>query len=226
MGKQQQVIEVQDDAQHLSRTAKLVQEADSLSITTDVEQEKAAEIGKNLKAFFNEAEAFFAPEIEQAHALHKSLCAKRNKVLDPIRAALLRLGSKLGVYQEAVRKAQAEAEEKARIEAEEKTKKEQDKILEKAAAADGQGNTEKADDLFQKAQEVYVAPRPVAQAVKPQGTSLRFNVEVVIKDASKVPDKYKIIDEAKLKRAFKDENYTLVVPGVVFVKKPISGFRG
>lgn len=218
-------ILTKDDTQHRTRATEMIAKADALVITADREESDAAELGKQLKTYLNDVEGYFAPEIEDAHALHKKLCAKRNAVVDPLKAALQRLGAKLGVYQDKKRRDAEAAAEKARVEAEEKEKKEKAKLLEKAAAADAAGNTEKADDLMNQAENVYVAPKPVAPVMRPQGTALRFNVEVIIKDASKVPNEFKIVDEAKLKRYFKDADYKLVVPGVVFTKKPIAGFR-
>jgi len=221
----QVVIQVKDDKQHLSRAANLVTAADALKVTSDLEQDQAAELGRDLKTYLEEAEKYFAPEIEAAHKLHKSLCAKRNAVIDPLKAALQRLGGKLGIYQDAQRRKKAEEEEKARLAAEAAEKKKQDELLEKAADADAAGKTEKAEELLEKAENVYVAPRPVAPVSKPAGVALLFNVEVIVKDAKKIPDQYKIVDEAKLKRHFKESKYTMEIPGVVFVKKPVSSFR-
>lgn len=222
---EQEVIVIKDDSQQRTHATKLVKEADALVIVTDLGQEQASVVGRELKAYLNDVEKYFAPEIEQAHTLHKNLCAKRNAVIDPIKAAILRLGQKLGLYQEQQRKIQADKEEKERQAAADKEKKEQEKLLEKAAKADEEGNTEKAEDLFQRAEGVYVAPRPVVPVVKPQGTALLFNVDVIIKNPKLIPDEFKIVDEAKLKRRFKESKYTLDVPGVTFVKKPVSSFR-
>jgi hypothetical protein len=222
----QEVIIVKDDSQQRTRAAELVKTADSLVVVSDLGQDQAASVGRDLKAYLNEVEKYFAPEIEQAHTLHKNLCAKRNAVIDPIKAAILRLGQKLGVYQDEQRRKIAEKEEAERQRAVDAEKKKQEELLEKAAKADGEGKTEKAEELLEKAENVYVAPRPVAPVVKPQGTALLFNVDVIVKDAKRVPDEFKIVDEAKLKRRFKESKYTLDVPGVVFVKKPVSSFRG
>lgn len=222
----QAVIEVKDDQQYKGAINSLVSSADSLEITNDFAQDEAARLGKDLKKWVEDAEAYFEPEISAAFKLHRSLTAKRNSVVQPVKDAIVRLGQRLGIYQGEARRKQAEAEEKERARAAEAEKKEQEKLLNKAAEADLKGNTEKAEDLLNKAEEVYVAPRPVAPAYKPQGTVLNFSVDVVVKDMQLIPLEFLVVDEAKLKRRFKESKYSLAVPGVTFIKTPISSFRG
>ena len=225
MENSQAVIEVKDDQQYKSAINTLVASADSLEITNDLTQDNAASLGKDLKKWVEDVEAYFEPEISAAFKLHRSLTAKRNAVVQPVKEAIIRLGQRLGIYQEAERREQAEAEEKERARAAEAEKKEQEKLLNKAAEADSKGNAEKAEDLLNKAEEVYVAPKPVAPAYKSQGTVLNFNVEFVVKDLNLIPREFLIVDEAKLKRRYKESKYSLVVPGVSFFKKPVSVFR-
>lgn len=272
----QEVIIIKDDAKQRTRAAELVKQADELVVVSDLGQAQADEIGKTLKAYLEEVEAYFAPEIDQAHKLHKGLCAKRNAVVDPVKEAIKRLGAKLGIYQDNQRRIVAEKEEKARLAAEEKERKErkaiQDKIdaenkkireaeeaerkrkadedaaikatkdkaekerlakeaeerREAQAKIDAENAAriaEKTEDLSAKKDNVYVAPKPVAPVVKPAGNVLLFDVDVIVRDASKVPDQYKVVDEAKLKKHFKESKYTMQVPGIVFTKKPVTSFR-
>lgn len=219
------IVQTKDDAQHKTASQQLVARADQLAIKTDLEQNQAAEIGKDLKRWIAEAEAFFEPEISQAYALHKSLCEKRRKVVEPVKDALSRLGARLGVYQDDQRRKKAEEEEAARAAAAAAEKKKQDDLLERAAAAEKKGDDDKAADLLQKAEDVYVAPKPVAPVSRPTGTVLRYTAEVAILDKRQVPHQYLVVDEAALKRDYQRSNFTLAVPGVRFTKKPVSGFR-
>lgn len=112
--------------------------------------------------------------------------------------------------EKAARKAEREGNEKKA--AEERAKA--DKAREVADAA-----KRSAEALEEKKENVYVAPRPVAQATKTQGMSIQKVWVPEVVDAARVPVKwYTEIDLGRLKRA-KTADPTLDVPGIRFIQK-------
>lgn len=141
------------------------------------------------------------------------------------------------------RKIKAQQEEEARIQAEKdaeakkiKDKEERKKFEEEESArrekqkAIDEENARKAAEktmaLEEKKEAVYVAPKVVASISTPQGVSLQFEWEPVIENKTLVPDMYKIVDLAGLKKDQKSRKGELIVPGVRFVKKAIGSMRG
>lgn len=144
--------------------------------------------------------------------------------------------------------AQQERDKKAELDKEAKEKEAQAKILAAKAAelrksareAKKNGKTENAAKLLAAAEQkeaeakaldekvqliqeekenVYVAPKPVAQVSKPQGMSVQYVWAPEVIDAAKVPVKwYTEVDLGRLKRA-KTADPTLNVPGIRFVQK-------
>lgn len=221
----QEVIVIKDNSKLQNETAMLVRQVEAVEVTTDEQEMEAAELGVKLRGKIKEREDFLKDEIAQADQIHKSLCAKRKLMVDPLRSVLERLSEKMGFFQNEKRRKKQEEEDRARKAAEEKEKKQKQELLDKAVEAEAAGDTDKAEDLLQRTDDVYVAPRPVAPVVKPTGTALTFDVEVLIKNPKLIPDEFKIVDVAKLKRRFKESKYTLQVQGVQFIKKPITNFR-
>ena len=111
---------------------------------------------------------------------------------------------------EAARKAAREGDEKKASEAKAKAEK---------ARADAEAAEKSAETLREQKENVYVAPRPVAQATKPAGMSVQSVWVPEIVDEKKVPVKWwSEVDLGRLKRAKTADN-TLEVPGIRFVKK-------
>ncbi len=182
--------------------------------------EMAVEIKKRLKKF----EEFFSPVVLAAHTAHKAATNARNIVCDPLKDASKAISTSIAIYKQEQQKKIEEAERKARETAEKKEREKREKLEAQAKEAEESGNDEKAEDLREKKEEVYVAPRPTKTTVKTQ-TSVRLIWQIdQITDKSKVPDVYKDIDEGKLKRA-KNLDPNLVVPGVTFRKVATGAVR-
>ena len=191
-----------------------------------VNDEQAVSASTNivkLKNMLNTREAFFKPIVESAHKAHKTATAGRNLVCDPLKAAIRTLSDKVASYQWKQQQNREAQEQKARDEATAKEKIKQDKLLEKAAQAEEAGNTDKAEELIEKAEEVYVAPKPVAAPVK-TNTSVRLTYDVEILDIKKIPLNYMIVDESKLIRCKKADK-ELLVPGIKFRPRAIGSTR-
>lgn len=219
-------IEIRKDDDKLKEGGDLVRIADDcLTIKNDRDLERANAHTKIMQDFVKLAEDHHADAIKQAHTLHKTLTGMRNKLVDPVKNKLRELSNKMAQYVDDKRREAEEKQRKADEAARKKEEAQKQKLLDKAAAEEQAGNVEKADELVEKAENVYVAPRPVAAAPAPQGFVQRYMVEVEVLDKAKVPDQYKIVDESMLKRMYQSSKYSLDVPGVKFTKRPVGAVR-
>lgn len=114
----QTAIAVKDDDKIVRQSMDLVKLANNLVISTDLDFSHAVEIEKTLKAFIEGPGTYHDKEIDMAHKLHASLCAKRNAIVEPVKNAWKRLKDLRARYQweqeEKRREAQRRAEEEAR----------------------------------------------------------------------------------------------------------------
>jgi len=137
-------------------------QAKTLVVSSPDEYAGAGELGKGIKELRAKVVEYFKPLKESAYAAHKAVTAKEAGELKPIDEALNQVRQAMNSYTEAVKRIEAEAQRKANEAAEKEAAKERERLLAQAVKADTKGNTEKAEELIQKAQDVYVAPVTVA----------------------------------------------------------------
>lgn len=143
----------------------------------------AGEFGKGLKDLEKKIIDYFEKPVKKAHEAHKELVALREKELSPVREAMTVLRATMNTFlaeQERIRK---EEERKARLAAEEAARKEQERLLAQAAKAEEKGKVKKAEELFDRAENVYAAPVTVAPKVetaKFDGGSVGMAKETII----------------------------------------------
>lgn len=191
-----------------------------MEVSNDLTYRDASSIAITIQDKIKMAEAFFKPMVDSAFQAHKTVCDRRNQVLDPLKQAKEFIKGLMSSYDLEQRKKREEAERKARAEAEEKERKKKAELEVKAKEAEAKGNTEKAEALRDKAENLFVEPKSVAaQAEKPQGISNRVTFDVVILDPKLVPEEYKIVDVAALKKVALATKGKITVPGVKFVEK-------
>jgi Mg-chelatase subunit ChlI len=218
-------IEIKNDEKVLQQCTNLVEQAKELKITNDLACSQAVELAKTIKAFIEGPGTYHDEEIEMANRLHKQLCSKRNAILDPAKAAYKAIKDAVALYQWEQQKKHEEEQRKAEAEARRKEDEKRQKLLDKAAAEDAAGNTEKAEQLLEKAEEVYVPAKAVPTVAAPAGASMKFTWDPEVFNKAEVPDAYKTVDLAALRKAQEAVKGELVVPGVRFTKRPIGSIR-
>jgi hypothetical protein len=115
------------------------------------------------------------------------------------------------------------AREEARR-AEEKARKERERLEAQARKAEEEGRTERAEILRDRA-EVVVPQAPPPTAPKVSGISERTVWKFEIVDASKVPDKYKVVDEKKVRQVVNALKGDAEIPGVRVWEENVLGAR-
>lgn len=119
-----------------------------------------------------------------------------------------------------------EAEEKLRKEVAAKEAAEKKRLEERAAKAEASGKAEKAEELRQQAQEVFVPAPTIAPTVqKVAGVSMKQNWKARVIDVNKVPREYMIVNDSMLDKMAKATKGSLVIPGVEFYPEDVLASR-
>lgn len=126
----------------------------------------AGEFGKSLKELEKKIVDFFAPLKKAAHEAHKAITKKEADDLSPVREAMDTVRKTMNDFLQEQERIRREEERKARLAAEEAARKEQERLLAQAAKAEEKGKAEKAEELLEQAENVYVAPVTIAPKVE------------------------------------------------------------
>ena len=207
-----------------TKSSDLVVRAENTAIKTQDQYINAAEFLKGVKALKLEIKSTFKPMKDKAHAAHKEVCTQENKYLNPVEGAEKLMNNKLSVWddeQERKRRiAQAKLDEKAR--------KERERLEKRAREAEKKGNTEKAEELNEQAEEKeFAVPVAPSTAPKIEGLVKKVTWKAIVKDITKVPEEY-IIRTANmpmLNAVARSTKGTVKLPGVEF-KEDKSFQRG
>ena len=186
-------------------------QARQLVINSPVDYVQCGEFVKAVDALGKEVDASFSPQIAQAHALHRSLIAEMNRHLTPLQTAkTIARGLMIGWdrLQEMKRR-----EEEARLQ-DLARKVEEDAQLVAALAAEAAGLEDEAEAILKE--EIYVPPIIVKKDV-PKVNGVRFQTvwRWRIKDLSKIPREYFLLDEVKIGAVVRGLKWAgEVIPGI------------
>ena len=166
-------------------SVELYKEAMALKVVDEITMSTAGNILISLKDGEKASVVVIDEQIKDAHSRHRRLCDIKNRIVEPFQTASKYLRSQVSTYQTRLMLERQEAERKARIENEEKARKEQEKILAQAAKAEDQGKTGKAEELLEKAEQVYVEPVAIQAPEKTQqiangAMTTKVDVEVTV----------------------------------------------
>jgi ATPase subunit of ABC transporter with duplicated ATPase domains len=196
-----------------------VQQANALVVTNNEENTLATTFIKNVKSLIKEIGVELDPGIKKANELHKHLTQQKKRILEPLQAAeqtAKLIVSRFLTEQEKIRK---EEERKEREKAEAAEKKRKEELLKQAENHEAKGNTEKAEERRQQAEETYI-PAPVIESkvAKQEGVSTiqKWTFEIVNK--SLIPIGFMKPDEVAIGgvvRALKNkEKAEQTIPGI------------
>lgn len=153
------IYEPQTEEKELQTQAlSLKEQAQLISITDETSYLQAGQFAKNIKDHKAKIVAYFKPLKEAAHKAHKSITQREAEELEPLNIADAMVRGVINAYLNEQERLRKEAQAKAEAEATEKARKEQEKLLQRAANAEVKGDTEKAEALFEKAENVYIEP--------------------------------------------------------------------
>jgi len=194
---------------------------------TDNEHYQVADQARiNGRDHIKSIEEFLDPHIARANAVHKGLTGDKKRLIDPVKQGRKLIGDKMEAYDQKIKQEARKKEEQLRKEFEAQAKKEEAKRLrEEAKERKKEGDTEGAEALREEAKNPVVEPVAINEAILPSTpktkTSYRDDWDITVKDKSKVPIEYIVVDEAMIKRMLRSTKGKITVPGVQITPKRI-----
>jgi hypothetical protein len=203
----------------------LVTKVQNTIIKTQEQYVDGAEFLKSIKAQKLKIKAHYKGMKDKAFEAHKEVCREEKKYLSPVEGAEKMMNSKLGVWDDEQDKKRRIAQAKL----DEKNRKEAEKLAERAKKAEAKGNTEKAEELKEQAEEKEFAV-PIAPPTTPkvEGLTKKVTWKARVADVSKLPEEYviKTPNMPMLNAVARSTKGTIKLPGVEFyAEKSFSGSR-
>jgi hypothetical protein len=184
--------------------------ARQLTINNPDDYRIAGEFVKAVDALGKEVEASFSPQIAQAHALHRSLIAERDRHLKPLTEAKTYARRLMVAYDQEQERKRREEEIRLRELA---RKAEEDAKLAAALDAEASGQTEEAQAILEE--PVYVPPIIIKnETPKVQGVQFRTVWKFRVVDQRKIPAEYLIPDMVKIGAVVRALKQMTTIPGI------------
>jgi hypothetical protein len=155
----------------------------------------AVRMGVEAKATMDEIDAYFDPDIKKAYELHRSLTKKKSDLVTPLQRYRKRLSDATTEYLQNIRRKQALEQQRLDDQRREQERKEKEKLEKQAAKAEAKGNVEKAEDIRQKKEEVYIPPAIVAPTI-PKSVKSDVGTTTIIDEID-----VSVVDEIELLKA-------------------------
>lgn len=202
------------------RVDSLVESVDTFAVANADDYAAGAEVLKTIKGLASDVEA-------QRKKITAPLDQAKKEVMDLFRPFTNALTDAEGKIKRRLIGWKSEQDRIAREEqrkADERARKERERLEVQARAAAEAGRAERAETLRQRAEVVVSAP-PTTVAPKVSGISERTAWKFEIVDASKVPDKYKTIDEKKIGGVVRALKGDTDIPGIRVYEEAVLGAR-
>lgn len=203
----------------------LMNETSLFKIKTQIDYELAADMLKRIKSKYNEVDNIRKNITKPLDMAKKAVMELFNKPLTLLSNAESKLKENMIAFhneQERIRKAE---EEKLRKKAEEEELKKKEALEVRAQKAEEKGDTEKANELREKKEDIFVPTPILSEPEQPKGISYKTLWSAEIVDQSQIPREYLIPNMQlldKLASVYKD---TKEIPGIKFVSKKILSGR-
>lgn len=143
----------------------LKEKATALKVLDLTTYQAAGELGKSLKDLEKKIIDYHKPIKQGIDTLKKQALDREKSDLVPVQEAIQILRDNMNAWQREQERIRQEEERKARIAAEEVARKERERLEAQALKALEKGKEEKAEQLLERAEDVYVAPVTVAPTV-------------------------------------------------------------
>lgn len=208
-----EIVPVSTDDPRVRQVAKqvesLAEQVDSFEVATAEHYASGAEVLKTIKGLSKDVE-------EQRKKITQPLDQAKKQVMDLFRPLTDTLTGAERTIKQRLVKWSSEQERIRREEqrkADEKARKERERLEKQAEAARQKGREDRAQTLEDRAISTVAAPPPPA-APQVAGIQTRSLWRFRITDPTKVPDKYKIVDEKKIGGVVRALKGDTEIPGV------------
>ena len=151
------------------------------------------------------------PIVKERHAAHKEATAFKKGLIEPIESGSKALLAKMNTYR--IEKERQEAAELKRLE-EEAQKKREEECLKQAADMEKEGAPVEAVDAVLSLADDPAPEVHMATPVLRSRTSFIPDWEVAVFDKAAVPEEYKVVDLAAIKKVVKAQKGQSAIPGI------------
>ena len=204
----------------------LADSAQAVVVTTAEHYCQAGEIRKRLRSVESQLEAKRKELTGPILTIKKSIDDFFNKPKDRLTAAIKRLDTGMLTFQAEQRRKAAEEQARLQREADEKAAAERKRLAEAQAKAEAENKPLAAAVAAKQAEEVQAPVVHVTvPTVKVEGVSTRQVWKFKVEDFAKLPDEYKLADEAELGKMARTFHDSKPVPGVVFYAESVLASR-
>lgn len=198
----------------IKKTGNVYEEAKALVIQDDDQFHVASDILQAIKGLQKEIDAHYDPAIKKAHDAHKAILEAKKKQSEPLKQAERILKSKIVTYHDEQERIRREEERKRQ---EELRKQEEERRLNEAIETGDESALE---------EPVVVPEVKVEDTTKHKGISYSTIWKFRVKDKSKVPEEYKIIDEVKVGQVVRAMKENTSIPGIEAYPEKIARSGG
>lgn len=229
MEQEQEITEKPEVKQGLA----LVTRAREMAVTTAVERDEAAQLGRQIAAADKWFEEFIKPMKQKAAETHKAICAQENAVRKPFEEAKQFLSRLIGAFDVRVeqqrRAEEARLQEQLRLEAEaEEKKRAEEQAIADAIELEAAGDTKGAAAVLANPvpQQIYVPPVILPkQTPKTVGVSSSQNWKFRITNVDLIPRQYLVPDEKMIGQIVRASKSKTNIPGIEAYPEDGARFR-
>lgn len=186
------------------------------NIKSKLDFETAGEIRNQIRSYLKSVEEARKLLVSPLNDAKDAVQEAANKIKGPLELALGAIDRGMLLWKNAEDKRIKDINDRKMKDAEEKAEKERLELEKKAEVAHAAGNEEKAEQIKAKAQEVFAAPVTLRTSTKVAGFAVRKTWKGIVEDFSKLPDDYKVVNQAKLNEFARATAGNSPVPGVIF----------
>ena len=214
------------EEQFQAESKSLVAQAATLPVTNQEQYDEASLSLKDVKKHIKKIHDFLDPICDANHKAWKVSTSRRNLALEmPLKAEKL-IKKKCGNFLDEQDRIQAEKEAELRNLAAEEERKQREELERQAKVAKDFGKTEKAKELKEEAEDVYIPPPVVEPLVeKAAGQSSTRKWWAVVVDKEKVPRAYLEPNMTLLNARAKEVKGESTIPGVEFKSERVISQR-
>jgi hypothetical protein len=191
----------------------LAQFAEGGELQTEQDYRRVEAIARECSIMIKDAKAQIAPEIKQAHALHKALKAKEKAITEPLESVKAIASKLLGAFN--VRKEAEERAEQQRLAVEARRVAESEAKAKAVELVDA-GEVDAAVALVDHAKNIPAELLVEKPSLKPvnHGTITRTTYDYDIKHLDLVPRKYFSLDDKLLRGDINAAKGAIDIPGI------------
>ena len=190
----------------------------TLQVTNQISYERVVAFrvkAKEREKLINET---FDPIVEKNRSAWKQALATRDKFLNPVLEVITAIDTNIKAFKREQERITLEAQKKLRRETEEKARKEKEELEKRAEKWADKGNTEKAEELKEQAQQVEaLTPTVAPMFTKMAGDNTRKTWKAEIVNFSILPEQYKLPNFTMLNAIARTDKGKMLIPGIKWI---------